>query len=116
VQSAQTRSHVLIEVGRTVYPPLLPGRDTYLDYRLLGSGHYARLGSPHREGTPVEIIRIISDDDDDDDDDDCTLKVSPRLFSLARRIMTALSHRKTRNGSGHDITTLEQSGHFVGRL
>jgi len=28
----------------------------------------------------------------------------------------SLSHRKRRNGSGHDITTLEQSAHFVERL
>jgi len=35
-----------------------------------------------------------------------TFKVAPRLLSLARRTATGLNHRKTRNGSRHDVTTL----------
>jgi len=31
----------------------------------------------------------------------------PSKSRLARRIVRGLSHRKTRNGSGHDITNLE---------
>jgi len=50
---------------------------------------------------------------DNDDDRDETFKVAPRLFSLARRIATGLRHRKTRNGSDHDVTTLGWGKLFI---